>query len=80
MADPEDRRLIVSISSIAHTGSWEAMIVYVGIVESTALVRTKRLILGMSGPVQFGSLAATLSISGLKQALGMALVDIGTPK
>lgn len=56
------------------------MIVYVGIVESTAFVRTKRALFGMRGPYQAGNLAATLLISGLMYDLGMAVIESGTPR
>jgi hypothetical protein len=56
------------------------MIVYAGIVDSTAFVRTKRPLFGMRGPCQAGNLAATLSISGLMCVLGIAVVVSGTPR
>jgi hypothetical protein len=56
------------------------MIVYVGIVDSTTFVRTKRPLFGMRGPCQAGNLAATLSMSGLMCALGITVVESGTPR
>jgi hypothetical protein len=56
------------------------MIVYVGIVDSTAFMRTRRALLGVRGPCQAGSLSATLSTSGLMCALGIAVAESGTPR
>jgi hypothetical protein len=56
------------------------MSVYVGIVESTALVSTRRPLLGMSGPCQAGSRAATFSTMGRMYDLGIAPFDSGTPR
>lgn len=47
-------------------------------MDSTTFVRTNRLLLGMRGPCQAVSRAATLSMSGLICVLGIALVDRGT--